>query len=140
MRIGQPEGLVVHEELDDLTVRHVHDGLASFREAVGFLSVHDGSGFIEAIDECTVFDVGPAFLWAPAQTEVAVPQRQHGFKLGQEFRVKPFFNDVPLVGRAIMMGRYEAFMVDHRSIPPLMECVCDQYTSSSRSCTTRWAP
>src|SRR4029453_14981546 len=63
----------------------------------------------------TIFGVGPAFLWAPAHTQVPVPQRQHCFKLGQEFRVKPFFNDVPLVSRAIMRGRPEAFMVDHRS-------------------------
>jgi len=39
--------------------------------------------------------------------------------------VKPFFNDVPLVGRVILRGQYAAFMVDHRSRTSLDgRCLC----------------
>jgi hypothetical protein len=60
-RVGQSEGFVVHEERDDLAVRHVHHGLAGLREAVGFLCVHHGPGFIEPVDEGAVFGVGHTF-------------------------------------------------------------------------------
>src|SRR4029434_2821712 len=139
-RVGQPEGLVVHEELDDLAVGHVHDGLASFREAVGFLAVDDRPGFIEPIDEGAVFGGGPAFLRAPAHAEVAVAPRQHRFQLGQEFGVKLFFDDVPLVGRVSVEWRPEAFMMDHRAVPRERAWGVGPSTSSPRSCTTRCAP
>ena len=57
LRGGQPEGLVVDEELDDLAVGHAEDGLAGFREAIGFFGIHDRPGFIESIDERAVFGV-----------------------------------------------------------------------------------
>jgi hypothetical protein len=76
--------------------------LAGFREVVGVLSVHDGPGFIEPVDEGSVFGVGPSFLRAPAHAEVPVAQRQHRFQLGQEFGVKLFFDDVPLVHGVIV--------------------------------------
>ena len=43
-RIGQPEGLVVDEELDDLAVGYAEDGLTVFREAVSVLRVHARAG------------------------------------------------------------------------------------------------
>src|SRR5215831_4691267 len=140
MRIGQPEGLVVHEELDDLAVGHIHNGLAGFCEAVGFLAVDDGPGFIEPVDEGAVFGVGPAFLRAPAHAEVTVAHCQHRFQLGQEFGVKPFFDDVPLVGRVIVEWRPEAFMMDHQTVPRETAWGAGQSTSSPRSFTTRCAP
>jgi hypothetical protein len=39
VRIGQPERLVIDEELDDLAVRHVDDGLPGLRKAIGFFRV-----------------------------------------------------------------------------------------------------
>jgi hypothetical protein len=33
--------------------------------------------------------------------------------LGQEFGVKSLFDDVPLVGREIVEGRPEGYMMDH---------------------------
>ena len=42
VRIGQPEGLVVDKELDDLAVGHAEDGLAGLREAVGFFGIQIG--------------------------------------------------------------------------------------------------
>src|SRR5215475_2981618 len=139
-RVGQPEGLVVHEELDDLAVRHVQDGLAGFGEAVGFLAVDDRPSFIEPIYEGAVFGVGPAFLRAAAHAEVAVAHRQHCFQLGQKFGVKPFFDDVPFVGRVIVRWRPEAFMMDHRTVPRETAWGVGQSTSSPRSFTTRCAP
>src|SRR5271167_4085056 len=116
--IGQPKGLVVNEELDDLAVGYAEDGLVSFRKAVSVFWVHDRAGFIKPIDQSAVFGIGTAFLRAPAHTEVSVAERQHRFQLGQEFGVKPFFDDVPLVGRVIMGWRPEAFMMDHRAASP----------------------
>ena len=55
VRIGQPERLVVHKELDDLAVSDVADGLASFRETVSLFSVYDRMRFIESVDQRAVF-------------------------------------------------------------------------------------
>ena len=41
-------------------------------------------------------------LGPPAHTEISVAERQDRFELGQEFGVKRFFDDVPLVSRIIM--------------------------------------
>src|SRR5262249_25240233 len=105
------EGLVVDEELDDFAVGHTENGLASFREAIRFFCVYDRPGFIESIDEGGIFGVGTAFLRAPAHAEVSVAEREHRFELRQELAVKPFFDDVPLVGRIITGRRSETFMV-----------------------------
>src|SRR6516165_6695600 len=86
--IGEPEGLVVDEELDDFAVGHAENGLASFREAIRFFCVYDRPGFIESIDEGGVFGVGTAFLGAPAHAEVSVAEREHRFELRQELGVK----------------------------------------------------
>ena len=45
VRIGQPEGLVIDEELDYLAVGHAEDGLAGFREAIGVFSGTRSAGF-----------------------------------------------------------------------------------------------
>ena len=76
-------------------------------------------GLIEAIDQGAVLDVGTAFLGAPAHAEITVSQRHDGFQLGEEFGTKPFLDDVPLVGRVIMGWRSEAFVMDHRAVPPM---------------------
>ena len=140
MRIGQPEGLVIHEELDDLAVGHVADRLASFGETISFFAVDDRPRFIEPIDESAILGVGAAFFRAPAHAEISVAERRHRFQLGQEFRMKRFFDDVPLVGRIIMGGRPEAFMMQHRAVPPTTARGVGQSTSSPKSSTTRCAP
>src|SRR6516165_11383974 len=112
----QPEGLVIHEELDDFAVGHIANGLASLRESISAFPVYDRPRFVEAIDQGTVFRIGAAFLRAPAHAKVAVAERQHGFHLGQEFQAKPRFDDVPLVGREITRWRPEGFMTDHRAV------------------------
>src|SRR5215475_8169999 len=140
MSVGQPERLVIHEQLDDLAVRHVADRLAGSCEAISILSVNDWSRFIEAIDESAVLSVGPAFLRAAAHAEIPVAERQHRFRLGQEFRVKRFFDDVPLVGRIIARWRPEAFMMQHRSLPSTTARSIGQSTNSPKSSTTRFAP
>src|SRR4030095_1048006 len=105
------EWLVVHEQLDNLTVDHVADGLANLGETVSVLSIDDRPRFVEPINESAVFSIGAAFLRAPAHAEVSIAERQHRFELGQEFGAKRSFDDVPLVGW-IVTGRWsEAFMV-----------------------------
>jgi hypothetical protein len=54
--------------------------------------------------------------------------------------VKPFFDDVPLVGRVIIRWWPEAFMMDHRAVPPKPARGVGQSTSSPRSFTTRCTP
>ena len=48
--IRQPEGLIIHEQLDDLAVREVDDGLALLREAVRSFSVDDRLRLIKPVD------------------------------------------------------------------------------------------
>src|SRR6516225_4670005 len=114
----QPEGLVIHEELDDFTVGHIANGLASLRESISAFPVYDRPRFVEAIDQGAVFRMGAAFLRAPAHAEVAVAERQHGFQLGQEFGTKAFLDNIPLVGRVITRWRPEALMMEHRAVSP----------------------
>src|SRR5271166_4909250 len=140
MRIGQPEGLIIHEELDDLAVGHVADRLASFGETISFFGVFDRPRLIESIDESAVFGVWAAFLRAPAHAEIAVAERRHRFQLGQEFRVKRFLNYVPLIRRIMMGWRPEAFMMQHRAVSPTTARGAGQSTSSAKSSTTSCAP
>src|SRR5215469_1473713 len=114
--IGEPEGLVIDEELDDLAVSHAEDGLACFREAVSVFWVDDRAGFIKSIYQSCVFNIGPAFLGTSAHAEVPVAKRQHGFQLSQEFGVEPFFYDAPFVGWEIAGWRSEGYMMDHRAV------------------------
>src|SRR4029077_9795700 len=74
VRSGQPEGLVVDKELDDLAVGHAEHGLASFREAIGFFGIDDRPGFIETVDERAVFGVRATLLWTAAHAEVSVAE------------------------------------------------------------------
>src|SRR6516165_9531329 len=102
VRIGQPEGLVVHEELNDLAVGHIADRLASFCEPISLFSVDDWPRFIKPINESAIFGIGAAFLWAPAHAEITIAKRKHGFQLGQKFGAKGFLYDIPVIGRIIM--------------------------------------
>jgi hypothetical protein len=140
MRIGQPERLVINEELNELAVGHVTNRLASFGETISFFAIDDRACFIEPIDESAILGVGAAFFRAPAHAEISVAERRHRFQLGQEFRVKRFFDDVPLIGRIIMGWRPEAFMVQHRAVPPTSARGVGHSTSSLKSSTTRCAP
>src|SRR5262249_37037281 len=117
MRVRQPEELIIDEQLDDLAVGYVTDGLAGFCEAVGFFAVDDRSRFIESIDQGAVFDVGATFFRAPTHANIAVAQRHHGFRLSQEFGVKSFLDDVPFVGWVITGWRSQWFVIKHPAPP-----------------------
>ena len=56
IQVGLPkgEGLVVNVDLDELRIGDVHDGLSRARESEGLLSVLDGPGFVETVDEGAV--------------------------------------------------------------------------------------
>src|SRR5208337_1484173 len=140
MRIGQPERLVIHEELDDLAVGHATDRLASLGETISFFGVVDRPRLIESIDESAILGVWASFLRAPAHPQIPVAERRHCFHLGQEFRVKRFLNDVPLIGRIIMGWRPEAFMMQHWAVSPTTARGAGQSTSSAKSSTTSCAP
>jgi hypothetical protein len=133
--IGQPEGLVIHKELGDLAISHVADGLSHLCEAVSLFPVYDRMGLIESVDQCAVFSIGPAFLRAPAHSEISVAEGRHRFQLGKELRVEPLFNDVPFIGGVVMRWWSEPLVMEHRAIPP-MRAGFGQSTSSARSCST----
>jgi hypothetical protein len=59
---------------------------------------------MESIDQCAILDGRATFLRAPADADISVSERQHGFDLGEEFRVKRFFDDVPLSGWMMLGG------------------------------------
>ena len=115
--MGQPKGLIVDEELDDLAVGHVENGLPGFRKAVGILSIYHRPRFVEPIDKRTVFCVRAALLRAPAHADIAIAKREHRFELRQEVGTKFFFYDIPFVGGVITTWRTEASMADHRAEP-----------------------
>src|SRR5262249_57167511 len=75
--IVEPEGLVVHEQLDDLAVGYLADGLPSLGKAIGILSVNDRPRFIESINKRGVFRLRTTFLRAPANAEIAVAEGEH---------------------------------------------------------------
>src|SRR5262249_51522385 len=123
-----------------LAVSHVADRLTGPCKAISIFSVDDRACFIESIDESTILGVGPAFLRAPPHAEVTVPNREHRFELCQKFGMKCLLDDVPFVGRIIMRGRPEPFMMQHRSVPPSPARAVAQSTSSPKSSTTICAP
>jgi hypothetical protein len=91
--------------------------LARLGKTVGFFWVQDRPSLIEPVDEGAVLAVGPTFLGAAAHTKISVAEPQHGLYLSQQLRVKPFLDDVPLIGWVIVGWRPEAFMMDHRAVP-----------------------
>jgi|SRR5208337_393741 len=115
--MGQPERLIVDEQLYDLAVGHAEDRLPGFREAVGVLRIDDGPGFIEPVDQGAVFGIRAAFLWTAAHADISIAKRQHRLQLGQEVGTKLFFDDVPFVGGIITAGRRETSMADHEAYP-----------------------
>src|SRR5262249_24896578 len=117
MRVRQPEELVIDEQLDDLAVGYVTDGLAGFCEAVGLFAIDDRSRFIESIDQSAVFDVGATFIRAPTHADIAIAQRHHGLRLRQEFGVKSLLDDVPFVGWVITGWRSQWFVIKHPAAP-----------------------
>jgi hypothetical protein len=52
--------------------------------------------------------------YSPSQSK---PSRHHGFRLGKEFGVKRFFDDVPLVGWVVTRWRSQAFVMKHPAAP-----------------------
>src|SRR6478672_5088309 len=139
MRIGQPERLVIYEQLDDLAVGHVADRLAGPCEAISVFSVNDRARFIKSIDKSTILGIGPAFFRASTDAEIPVPKRKHRFELCQKFGIKCLFDDVPFVGRIVMGGRPEPFMMQHWPVSPTPARV-GQSTNSPKSSITTCAP
>src|SRR5262249_294839 len=84
----------------------------------GLLYVYDRVGFIEAIDESGVFGIGAAFLRASAHAEVSIAERQHRLQLSQEFGMKTFFDDVPLISWEIVDWRPVGHMMEHWAVLP----------------------
>ena len=135
--LGQPKRLVVDEELDDLAVGHIADGLAGPREAEGVFAVNDRPGFMETVDEGAVLGVGAAFLRAAAHPQISVADRQHRFELREELRMKRLFDDAPLVGRIVAGRRPQPLMPDHRAVLSAAARKAGQSASSPRSFITR---
>jgi hypothetical protein len=109
---------------DLLVLLHGHapakvDAVALHRRRVehGYLSVglkiHClGDG--RPVNQGGIFVIGPAHLGTSAHAEISIAEREHRFRLGQEFRVKRLLDDVPFVGGVIVRWRPEAFMMEHR--------------------------
>ena len=111
--MGQPERLVVHEELNRLGIGYVADRLTGFGKTISIFAIDDRMGFIEAIDKGAIFGNGTTLLGATAHAEIPVPQRHDGFHLGEELWMKALLDDVPFIGRVIVRRRPETLMPDH---------------------------
>ena len=114
IRASDPEWLIVHEQANDLAVRHVQHGLAGAGETVGGLAVDNRPLFIEAIDERAVLHSGVTLFRHAAHAEIPVAQRKQGLRLRDEFRVEGLFDQVPLVGWIVVVWWPQPFMMKHR--------------------------
>src|SRR5262249_35067522 len=79
---------------------------------------------VESVYECAVLDKGASLFVDATHAEVAVRQGQNGLHLCGEFRPETLFNEAPLVGRIVVNGRFETFVVKHfRCLAlPIGEC------------------
>ena len=114
IRASDPEWLIIHEQADDLAVRHVQHGLAGAGETVGRLAVDNRPLFIESIDERAVLHAGVALFRHAAHAEISVAQREQGLRLSDEFGVEGLFDQVPLVGCIVVAWWPQPFMMKHR--------------------------
>ena len=112
--VGETEGLVIHEQLDDFTVRHVQHSLACPCETIRFFGVDDWPGFIESVYKCTVLDGRTSLFRISAHAEIPVSQREDGFRLCSELRFEARFDQAPLVRRIVLNRWFETFVMKHR--------------------------
>ena len=77
----QVERLIVHVELDDRRVGHVHDRLAGLGERGRVFCVHNRPGLVEPVDECPGDQRGATLFEAAPDADETVTQREDG--LGQ---------------------------------------------------------
>src|SRR4051794_9185549 len=54
-----------------------------------------------------------AFLRATAHTNIAVAERQDGFRLSKQIWMKTFFDDIPFIGWIVAERRSYALMPNH---------------------------
>ena len=114
VRVGDPEWLIIHEQSDDLAVRHVQHGLAGAGKSVGGLAVDDRPLFIEPIDKRAVLHAGVALLRHAAHAEIPIAQREQGLRLSNKLRTEGLLNEVPLVGCIVVVWWPQWFMMKHR--------------------------
>ena len=77
----QEERLVVHVELDDRRVGHVHDRLAGLGQRGRAFGMHDRPGLVESVDECPGNQRRAALLETAPDADETVAQREDS--LGQ---------------------------------------------------------
>jgi hypothetical protein len=118
--IAQVEGLVVHEDAEQLAVDDVDHRLAVLRVAVDRLGVGEGAGLVEPVEVRAVHVRGLALVEVPTQPDVPVGQGEDGLADAEIVEVEPGLPDRP---RVDLEAR-----PDHRS------------SSSARSSTTMSAP
>ncbi len=78
------EGLVVHEQTDDLAVGDVDDGLSRLRIAVAGLGVWQRACLVESVQVAARQAVGLAFVQVTAQPDVSVAEREDRPRLCQQ--------------------------------------------------------
>src|SRR3954454_7624504 len=82
---GKLERLIIHEQGDELAVRHVQYCLADPGETVGFFAVKYGPRLIKPIDESAALHTGRYLFRTAAHAEITVAQRENGFHLRHKF-------------------------------------------------------
>ena len=101
----QQQRLVVDEQLHQLRVGHVDDGLAGLGEAERLLGVMDRPGLVEAVQERAVAVRLAALLGVGAHAEVAVADGEQRLGEAQVAAVELALDQPPRVDRVPVLGK-----------------------------------
>jgi hypothetical protein len=109
--VADVERRVVHQEPDQLAVRHVDHCLPGLREAVARFRVRQRPQFVDAVQVRPRQPVRLALIQGPAPADVPVGQREDRLGLRQHRQVQAGLPQPPRLGR-------ERRMTDHRPPDP----------------------
>src|SRR5262249_55721310 len=112
--VGERERLVIHEQLDDFTIRHVQHGLACPCGTIRLFGVDDWPGFIESVYKSAFLNGRTSLFRISAHAEIPVSQREDGFRLCSELRFEARFDQAPFVTWIVLNRWFETFVMKHR--------------------------
>ena len=112
-RRRQEQRLVVHVQLEDRRVGHVHDRLAGPGERMRPFGVRDRPGLMEPVDERPGNQRRAALLEAAADADESVAKREDGLGQTDELIGVPRLHNAPFVGWVEVLWRQLNFSLEH---------------------------
>ncbi len=112
-RRRQEERLVVHVQLEDRRVGHVHDRLAGPGQRMRPFGVRDRPGLMEPVDERPGNQRRAPLLEAAADADESVAKRKDGLGQTDELIGVPRLHNAPFVGWVEVLWRQLDFSLEH---------------------------